>query len=82
MPKDSLVKASQERIFPFGTHFYREPSRSIQELLRDMRVVKRLGSNMLKFQESRSIGEKRDGEIDLDKVGTLVEEAERLWRIC
>jgi len=72
------AKASSKGIFPFGTHFYREPSRPLDELLRDMRVVKRLGFNMLKLQESWCIDEKREGEISLGKVEGLVEEAEKL----
>ncbi|MGQ9515532.1 MAG: beta-galactosidase [Thermoproteota archaeon] len=65
-------------LFPLGTHFYREPSRSIEELKHDMLVVKNLGFNMLKLQESWSVDEKVEGKIDLGKVETLVEEAERL----
>jgi beta-galactosidase GanA len=46
--------------------------------MHDMRVVKKLGFNMLKLQESWCIDEKREGEVTLDKVETLVEEAEKL----
>jgi len=65
-------------MFPFGTHFDREPSRPLEELMHDMRVVRRLGFNTLKLQESWSIDERREGEIDLEKVETLVEEAGKL----
>jgi len=68
----------QEKIFPFGTHFYREPSRPLDELRHDMRIVKQLGFNMLKLQESWCIDEKREGEINIDKVQALIEDAERL----
>jgi len=78
LSKERTIRPKSKRVFPFGTHFYREPSRPLEELMRDMRTVKRLGFNMLKLQESWSIDEKREGAIDLDKVETLVEEAERL----
>lgn len=65
-------------IFPFGTHFYREPSRTMEELKHDILVVKKLGFNMLKLQESWSMDEKVEGKINLDKVDTIVEWAEQL----
>ena len=73
-----MKKMNGTKIFPFGTHFYREPSRPIEELKRDMRIIKKLGFNMLKLQESWSIDEKREGEIILDKIEELIEEAEKL----
>jgi len=72
------TEVKPEKIFPFGTHLYREPSRPLEELLHDMQVVNRLGFNMLKLQESWCIDEKTEGEINLDKVETLIEEAEKL----
>lgn len=72
---------SKEKIkefFPFGTHFYREPSRPIEELIRDMRIIKNLGFNTLKIQESWCINERREGEIDLEKIEILIEEAAKL----
>jgi len=73
-----IKKVNRKNIFPFGTHFYREPSRSLKELIHDMRVVKQLGFNMLKLQESWCINEKQEGEIRLGKVEALVEEAKKL----
>ena len=67
-----------ENIFPFGTHLYREPSRPLKELIHDMRVLKALGFNMLKLQESWSYDERKEGNIDLNKVEMLIEEAEKL----
>lgn len=66
------------KIFPFGTHIYREPSRPLEEIVRDMRIIKGLGFNIIKIQESWCIDEKREGEIDLKKIETLIEEAEKL----
>ena len=74
---ESARKNSYNAIFPFMNHFYREPSRPIEELKREM-LVNRLGFNMLKLQESWCIDEKREGEISLDKVEELIEESEKL----
>ena len=71
-------KEKIKKFFPFGTHFYREPSRPIEELIRDMHIIKRLGFNTLKIQESWCINEKREGEIDLEKIDILIEEAAKL----
>ncbi|MEM1569923.1 MAG: beta-galactosidase [Candidatus Bathyarchaeia archaeon] len=71
-------RRSRTTIFPFSTHFYREPSRPLDELLRDMRIIKRLGFNTVKLQESWCIDEKREGEVDLSRVEALIEEAEKL----
>ncbi|MBO3804249.1 MAG: beta-galactosidase [Candidatus Brockarchaeota archaeon] len=68
----------RKRVFPFGTHFYREPSRSIEELRHDILIVKNLGFNMIKVQESWSMDEKVEGKIDLRKVDAIIDEAERL----
>ena len=76
--KEIAKKNNCKTIFPFGTHFYREPSRPMKELKRDMRIVKRLGFNMIKMQESWCIDEKREGEINLEKIEELIEEAEKL----
>jgi beta-galactosidase len=67
-----------DNIFPFGIHLYREPSRPLNELIHDMHVLKALGFNMLKLQESWSYDERKEGNIDLNKVETLIEEAEKL----
>ncbi|MEM2027702.1 MAG: beta-galactosidase [Thermoproteota archaeon] len=67
-----------ERLFPFGTHIYREPSRPLEEIIRDMHIMKKLGFNTIKIQESWCINERREGEINLDKIEILIEEAEKL----
>ena len=56
-----------KEIFPYGVHFYREHFLPIAELKHDMKVVKRLGFNMLKIQESWAIDEPREGEINHPK---------------
>ena len=42
----------EDKFFPYGTHIYRVPSRPIQELKKDMVLLKKLGFNMVKIQES------------------------------
>jgi len=70
------MKISKE-ILPYGTHIYREPSRPIAELKKDMRIIKGLGFNMVKIQESWAIDERKEGRIDLSKVEGLVKEARK-----
>lgn len=62
-------------VFPYGTHIYREPSLPIEELKKDMKVIKKLGFNMVKIQESWALDEEREGEINLSKVEKLIIEA-------
>ena len=75
---DNLLKVKSDIFFPFGAHFYREPSRNLEELKHDMLVLKKLGFNMLKFQESWSFDERIEGEVNIDKITELVEEAEKI----
>jgi len=66
------------KIFPIGPQFYFEPSRTLDELMHDMRIAKRLGFNTLRFQEHWCIDERVEGHIDLSKIEALLEEAENL----
>jgi len=72
------AKSEIKCIFPVGAQFYFEPSRPVDELLHDMRVIKHLGLNTLRFQEHWCIDESVEGKITLDKIEFLIEEAERL----
>ena len=69
---------SKSIFFPYGTHIYREPSRPIDEIKNDLKVIKRLGFNMVKIQESWAIDERKEGEIDLSKIEEIIIEAEKL----
>jgi beta-galactosidase GanA len=62
-------------IFPFGTHVYREPHLSIDQLRADFPVLKRLGFNMIKIQEVWAYDERRDGQIDISNVSQVVADA-------
>lgn len=67
--------ARKEEIFPFGTHIYREPSLPLEQLRHDMPLLKRLGFNMVKIQESWAADEQNEGIIDLSKVLRVVADA-------
>ncbi len=61
--------------FPFGTHIYREPSLPLEQLRADLPVLKRLGFNMVKIQESWPADERREGAIDLSRVEQVISDA-------
>ncbi|HZS92034.1 MAG TPA: beta-galactosidase [Chloroflexota bacterium] len=65
-------------VFPFGTHVYREPFQDQGELLADLPVLKRLGFNMIKIQESWAIDEPREGEYDFSRIERLIARAGEL----
>ena len=61
--------------FPFGTHIYREPSLPLEQLRADLPVLKRLGFNMVKIQESWSADERREGAVDLSRLEQVIADA-------
>lgn len=66
------------KIFPYGVHFYREPSLPMVQLKHDMKIIKKLGFNMLKIQESWAIDEPVEGKINLSKIEELIAQAKEL----
>jgi beta-galactosidase len=72
------VEAGKSTVtFPFGVHIYREPSLPMEQLLADIPILKRLGFNMIKLQEVWAYDERREGEINLDKVERLIADAQQ-----
>jgi beta-galactosidase len=67
--------APAEPFFPYGTHIYREPHLPLEQLRHDMPMLKNLGFNMIKIQESWSTDEKKEGEIDLSTVCQVLSDA-------
>jgi hypothetical protein len=65
-------------MFPFGTHIYREPSLPLEQIREDLPLLKKLGFNMVKIQESWAIDEQKEGEIDLSKVSRVVSDARQV----
>jgi beta-galactosidase GanA len=74
-PSLSPSDADSRPIFPYGTHVYREPHLPLEQLRSDFALLKRLGFNMVKIQESWSMDEQREGEIDLTTVAQVVSDA-------
>lgn len=64
--------------FPFGTHVYREPYKDQERLLADLPVLKRLGFNMIKIQESWAIDEPREGSYDFSRIERIISRAREL----
>ena len=64
-------------IFPYGTHIYREPHLPLDQLRSDMALLKKLGFTMIKIQESWSMDEPREGEINLETVARVVSDAQQ-----
>jgi len=62
-------------VFPYGTHIYREPPLPMEQLEKDLPLLKRLGFTMVKIQESWSTDERKEGEIDLSRTARLVADA-------
>lgn len=70
-----VLAAAGVPVFPYGTHIYREPPLSLEQLAADLPVLKRLGFSMVKIQESWSTDEPHPGEIDLSRVEKVVADA-------
>jgi len=65
-------------VFPIGTHVYREPHPPLEEILADLPLLKKLGFNMIKVQESWAIDEPREGEIDFSQIAKVIAYADEL----
>ena len=61
--------------FPCGTHIYREPPLPMEQLHADLPLLKKLGFTMVKIQESWSVDERKEGQIDLSKISQLISDA-------
>ena len=70
---------SHTTIFPFGAHIFRDPSLPLEQLRRDLPLLKRLGFTMVKIQESWSMDEQREGQIDLSRVTQVVSDARQQY---
>jgi beta-galactosidase GanA len=68
---------TQPPTFIFAAQFLREPSYPNSELKHDMQAIKDLGLNTIRFQNSWSYLEAKEGHFDFSKILDLVEEADR-----
>lgn len=62
-------------VFPIGTHVYREPCQDQEELMHDLPILKQLGFNMIKIQESWAIDEPAEGVYDFSRIERLISRA-------
>ena len=74
-PPAAQPQESGAVIFPYGTHIYREPHLPLDQLRSDMALLKKMGFTMVKIQESWSMNEQREGEINLETVAQVVSDA-------
>ena len=74
-PSTPQPQESGAVIFPYGTHIYREPHLPLDQLRSDLALLKRMGFTMIKIQESWSMDEPREGEINLETVAQVVSDA-------
>jgi beta-galactosidase len=61
--------------FPYGAHVYREPHLPLEQIRRDLPILKRLGFTMIKIQEVWGYDERHEGQIDLSNVSQVVSDA-------
>lgn len=74
----SVTPVFGKRVFPFGTHVYREPCLDLDAVLADLPLLKDYGFNMIKIQEHWSADEPREGEYDFTRVERLIGRAGEL----
>jgi beta-galactosidase len=74
-PSGAQAAGSGTVVFPFGTHVYREPHLPLDQLRSDFTLLRRLGFTMIKIQESWSMDEQREGEINLATVAQVISDA-------
>ncbi len=72
------MSLSPNNLFPFGTHIYREPHQDQDELRDDLPILKRLGFNMVKIQESWAIDEPCEGSYNFTRIERLIAQAREL----
>ena len=65
-------------IFPLGVHVYREPAPDLDEVIRDLRLVKDAGLTMIKIQQSWSTDEPIRGELRVDHLERIIDAAHSL----
>jgi beta-galactosidase len=64
--------------FLLGSHLCREPMPPVEELKRDMEILKQKGFNLIKLQEHWAIDEPEEGQYDFSKYEELITYAKSL----
>ena len=67
-----------ENQFLLGSHLCREPMPSMDEMKRDMEILKEKGFNLIKLQEHWAIDEPEEGQYDFSKYEKLIAYAKSL----
>ena len=65
-------------LFPIGSHLCREPMPSMNEMKKDMEILKKNGFNLIKLQENWAIDEPLEGLYDFSKYEELIDYAAKL----
>lgn len=65
-------------LFPVGSHLCREPMPPMQEMKKDMEILKRNGFNLIKLQENWAADEPLEGNCDFSKYEELIDHAAKL----
>lgn len=71
------TKSLSERFY-LGSHLCREPMPPMQELKKDMELLKRRGFSLIKLQEHWQVDEPAEGRYDFSRYEELIEHAARL----
>ncbi len=76
-----IQKADLDKLnsqFYLGSHLAREPMPAMDEMKRDMEILKEKGFNLIKLQESWAVDEQIEGEYDFSKYEELIAHAKSL----
>jgi len=69
------VKRDNRTLFPYGAHIFREPSLPLEQLKADMPLLKKLGFNMVKVQQSWATDEVAQDAVDMFKISQVIDAA-------
>ncbi len=75
---DSTSIKKLESQFLLGSHLCREPMPPLDELKRDMEILKQKGFNLIKLQEHWAIDEPEEGRYNFSKYEELIAYAKKL----
>ena len=75
---DSASTEKLESQFLLGSHLCREPMPPLDEMKRDMEILKQKGFNLIKLQENWAIDEPEEGQYNFSKYEELITYAKKL----
>ncbi len=77
IPSQADLNKFQEQFY-LGAHLCREPMPPMDELKRDMGILKKQGFNLIKLQEQWAYDEPEEGRYDFSKYDSLISYAKEL----